>query len=152
MKFMSNQWKAVIGIILIYLFGCFSGWISSSLVHYRQSIRLMQRGPVAMVDLLERRMTFNLNLDENQKKQIHDYFMENLEQRKQALKQIQPEYQAANRQTFQEIVAVLRPDQAQKFRENIDQFRQRFGKGAFNMTPENPPVTNSVIGAPPSGQ
>jgi hypothetical protein len=148
---------------LVFIFGCLSGWIGASVVKYRQTTQFLQGGPEAVAKLLEMRMTRNLNLDERQKQQIHQYFMDNLLQRRQLQQQIQPQVQLVNRDTFMEINAILRPDQQKIFRENITLFRQRTGKSPFNPNPAIQPSpngtpngggTNTGTGnpAPPPGQ
>lgn len=148
---MTSQWKAVCGVMLVFIFGCISGWIGASLVDYRQTTQFLQGGPEAVAKLLEMRMTRNLNLDEKQKQQIHQYFMDNLVQRRQLQMQIQPEVQMVNRETFQDINAILRPDQQKIFRQNITLFRQRTGKSAFNPNPGIQPSPNATPNVTGSG-
>lgn len=151
--------KAVLGVILVFILGCIAGWLGASVVHYRQTTLMLQRGPEATAELLENRMTRNLDLDAAQQQQIHTDFMENLRQRKLLQTQIQPQVQLLNRATMQQIMAILRPDQAEHFRQNVSQFRQRFGKGPFNPNAESPSpavaqpevgATNSSVGTPPA--
>jgi hypothetical protein len=140
---MTGHWKVVLGVILIFLFGCISGWLSRSLLAYRQTAEFLQRGPEEAAMVLERRMTHNLDLDASQREQIHACFMENVNQRKQLQSQIQPQIQMLNRQTLRQITALLRPDQQERLRENLAQFRKRFGKGPFNPNAENQPSSSA---------
>jgi len=60
-----------------------------------------------------------------------------------------------NRQTFQQIAAILHPDQAQHFQQNVDLFRKRAkamtsGQDAENPSSTGAPVTNSTVGQPPA--
>ena len=137
---MTSHWKAVLGVILVFIFGCLSGTLATSVFFYHRTTEFLQRSPEGMADLLERRMTHNLGLDANQQQQIHTCFMENVAQRKQLQLQIQPQVQMINRQTLQQIDAVLRPDQRERFHENLVQFRKRFGKSPFNPNAGNQPV------------
>ena len=138
---MTSHWKAVLGIVLVFLFGCASGWLSRSMVAYHQTSTFLQRGPEGVAKLLERRMTHDLDLDANQQQQIHACFMENVNQRRQLQLQIQPQIQLLNRQTLQQINAVLRPDQRERFQANLVEFRQRFGKSPFNPNAESQPAS-----------
>jgi hypothetical protein len=148
---MTSPWKAVCGVVLVFLLGCLSGWIGASVVNYRQTTQFLQGGPEAVAKLLETRMTRNLNLDENQKQKVHQLFMDNLVQRRQLQEQIQPQVQLVNRDTFIEINAILRPDQQKIFRENITLFRQRTGKSAFNPNPAIQPLPNAAPNGRTSG-
>ena len=158
---MSKTWKAILGVILIYLFGCFSGAVSTSIFFHHKMLQFLKHPGVVELAVLERQLTGNLGLDENQKKQVHACFQENLEQRKELQKQIQPQVQTLNRQTRQEITAILHPGQVELFNQNIEKFRKRWAPTAFNQNAENPastpvqpnaPATNSGAGNPPAAQ
>lgn len=152
---MSKYWKATLGVILIFIFGFLSGIAGSSIYVHHKLTTFLQHPTVTLCAALEKHMTRHLDLDAKQKQQIHDYFMENLEQRKQLQKQIQPQVQMLNLQTFQKIRTVLRPDQAERFRQNIEVFRKRLGKFASNpyeedsIAPTSAPSTNSGVATPP---
>jgi hypothetical protein len=151
---MSVYWKAVVGIILIYIFGVISGIFGSSIfIHHK--MRDMLRHPALIVmKMVEKRLTGNLNLDVNQKHQINAYFIENLKHRKELLTQIQPQLQLLNLETLQEISATLRPDQLERFHQNLDDFRKRMAANGLNPAESLPmscggAVTNSGVGTPP---
>jgi hypothetical protein len=138
---MSSQWKAVLGVILIFLFGWASGALCTTLFFAHRTEELIKRGPETVVDLLERRLTRNLHLDADQQQQIHGLFMENVNERRELQRQIQPEVQRLNWQTFRQISAILRPEQRQILRQNLETFRQRFGKYALNPNADSPQTT-----------
>jgi len=150
---MNSQWKAVLGILLVFVFGCASGWLLRSVVAYRQTTQLLQRGPEGMVDVLERRLTRRLALDANQKQQVHAYLMQNVLQRRQLQMQIQPQVLQLNRQTLMQIGSVLRPDQQEKLKDELVLFRKRFGRGPFSpgVNDDAAPLVNPAPapGAPP---
>lgn len=116
---------------------------------------------LAASEKLEKRLTGNLNLDANQKQQVHHYFLANLEQQKELRKEIQPQVLEAYRQTVKQITTVLRPDQAALFHQNIEMFRKRWATTTSNQKAENPSApnaqpataaTNSSVGQPPANQ
>ena len=156
---MNKTWKAVLGVILIYLFGCFSGAVSTSIFFHHKMLNFWQNPAVAGLAAQEKRLTGNLGLDANQKQQVHGCFAEYLQQRKELQKQIQPQVQMLNRQTFHEITAILNPDQAKRFHQNIENFRKHFGAKTLDPNAGNPsppnaqpaaPATNSGAGQPPA--
>ena len=158
---MNKTWKAVLGVILIYIFGCLSGSVCTSIFFHHRLLAFLQHPGVALSAALENRLTGNLGLDADQKQKVHECFLENLQNRKELQKQIQPQVQMLNRQTRQQITAILRPDQAELFQQNIEKFRKRFGAIARNQDTENPPApqvqsagptTNSGAGHPPVPQ
>jgi hypothetical protein len=141
---MSSHWKAVFGIILIFLFGCLAGAVSTSIFFHHRMLIVLQHPAASLSAALEKRLTRNLNLDANQQQQIHGYFLENLDRRKELQKQNKPEVQLLNHRTLQEIVADLRPDQAEQFRKNVRESRQRSWREA--------PDPDDQDGAGPLGQ
>jgi hypothetical protein len=151
---MSSNWRAVTGVLLVFVFGCISGWLSASALHYRQTTLMLQSGPDGIAALWENRTTRNLGLDDNQRKQIHEIFMENLAQRKELQKEILPQVQALNHATLKQIVAVLDPGQADLFRKNIAFFRQHYGQGPLNSKPDSqlkPRTAGPAPGMAPDG-
>jgi hypothetical protein len=151
---MNKTWKAILGVILVFILGWLTGALCGSLYVRHRILDLVHRGPEAMAEVLEQRMTRNLDLDANQKSQIHGFVLENLQQRKELQAQVQPQVQIANRQTLREINSVLSPDQQQRLHQNLVEFRQRFGKSPFNPNvdaptdggtpPANPASTNEA--------
>ncbi len=136
---MNTRWKAVVGVILIYLFGCLSGAFLTGIIVHHKMQEFLRHPAVAVSTALEKRLTGNLDLDVNQKQQIRQYFVENLEKRKEIQQQNQPQIQMLNRQTFMEINGILHPDQTERFRQNIAELRKRFGTAGLNPDAENHP-------------
>ena len=157
---MTPHWKAVIGVVLIFIFGFLSGIVCTSIVAQRKIAAFYQHPAVSLSEIMEKRLTKNLDLDANQKQQVHQYFVENLDHRKQIQQGIQPQVQMLNLETFRQINVILRPDQRDRFHQNILGMRKRFPRNPLNpnaSVPDLPgfddqpnlaPVTNSV----PSGQ
>ena len=155
---MKSNWKAIVGVLLIYIFGCFSGAISISIFFHHKMAAFLQHPGVVLSAALEKRLTGNLGLDATQKEHVHDYFLENLQHRKELQHQIQPQVQTLNSQTVKQIAAILRPEQVDLFHQNIERFRQHLGANSFNPTTEelsapqiqtNAPATNSAADAHP---
>jgi hypothetical protein len=156
---MSKTWKAVFGVILIYLLGCLSGAVATSIFFHHKMLGFLHHPGVVLSAVLEKRLTGNLGLDASQKQQVHAYFAENLQHRKELQKEIQPQVQALNRQTIKQVAAILHPGQAQLFHETIEKLRKRFGANGSDQDTESPPApqpspaspaTNSGAGHPPS--
>jgi hypothetical protein len=152
---MTGNWKAVLGVILVFVLGCLAGVLASSVYFAHRASVFLQRGAAAYIEVAERRVTRGLNLDENQKEQIHEVFMANLAERKHLQAQIQPQIQALNFQTVREIKSLLRPDQMEAFHRNLTEFHRRFGRPPQNapaLDPTDTPsvLTNSFAPAPPA--
>jgi hypothetical protein len=149
---MNSTWKAAIGVILVFILGWFGGVLTTLLIARHKAMDIIQRDPEAIAIVLERQTTGNLGLTPDQKSHLHTLFVENLEQRMELQKQVQPQVKAVNRQTMQEIDALLTPDQQERFRENLVLFKDRFGRNPFNvgneakaLPPAIPPATENPL-------
>ncbi len=127
---MTGYWKASLGVILVFVLGCASGTLGSSLYFSHRIALLAQRGTAGYIEFVEKHTTRNLHLDPQQKKEIHAYFMANLADRKQLETQIRPQIEQLNVRTFQQVKSVLRPDQAQLFHDNTLELRKGFARAA----------------------
>jgi len=147
---MSTRWKAILGVILVYLFGCFSGGAVVSIIVHHKILAILQHPALAATEAMERRLTGNLHLDPTQKTEVHGYFMENLQQRKVLQKQIQPQVRALNEQTVDQITAVLHPDQAVIFHQNVDLLRKKFATLSSDQSSAPAPSVPALSGAAPT--
>jgi hypothetical protein len=135
---MNTTWKAVIGIVLVFILGWFGGALTTIIIARHKALAIAQHNPEAITIMLERQTTHNLGLNDDQKKQLHALMMDNVKQRLELQKQIQPQVRSINQQTLQQIDAVLTPDQQERFRENLVLFKDRFGRNPFNVGHEGP--------------
>ena len=143
---MNKTWKAVLGVILIFVFGCLCGAIVASIAIHHRTLAVLQGGPAALTKVLERRFTHNLGLNDSQKQTVHDAILKNLMARREAQKQLQPQIRQFNQATLAEVDAVLNPDQQKLFLQNVQEFRkERFGKNANNAEADAQPAA-----APPA--
>jgi hypothetical protein len=145
---MSTTWKAALGVILVFILGWVGG-VVTTLVIAKHKALLLQRNPEAIAIVLERQTTRGLGLNDDQKTRLHALFVENVQQRMELQKQVQPQVRAVNRQTLQAIDAILTPDEQQRFHDNLVLFKDRFGRNPFNTGSEDhsPPATEaSTIG------
>ena len=149
---MNSTWKAILGVIAVFIFGWLAGVLSASVFIGHRAMALYRGGPAAVEQLLEKRLTRGVGLDATQRQQIHGYVMENVNQRLQLQKQLQPQIRALNQQTLKEIDAVLRPEQAEKFHANLDYFRMHAGRSFFNPGGEDSPAAPATNSASPSGK
>jgi hypothetical protein len=134
---MTPTWKAVIGVILIFILGWFGGALTTIAIAKRTAVALTQRNPEALANTLERLTTRGLALSADQKEQLHAVIVQNLRARMDLQKQIQPQVKALNRQAMQQIDALLTADQQQRFHDNLVVFKSRFGRNPFSVGPED---------------
>ena len=133
---MSPTWKAALGVIVIFILGWFGGALTT-LIIARQKLLTLARGDTqTMTSVLVRQTTYGLRLGDNQRVQLRALILENVKQRKELQKQIQPQVWTCNRQTMDAINAVLTPEQRQKFQDNLLLFKAHFGRNPLNTGPE----------------
>ena len=152
---MNPTWKAALGVIFIFILGWFGGALTTLIIAHHKIIALAQGNSQALTTLLERQTTRGLKLDDGQRAKLHDLLLENVRERKELQKQIQPQVWTYNRQTMDAINAVLTPEQRQKFEDNLLLFKVHFGRNPLNTGPEeSAPATvgsstNAAAGTPP---
>jgi hypothetical protein len=133
---MNATWKAVVGVILVFILGWFGGALTTLVIaHHRMQV-VIQHEPQALARFLEMQATRGLNLDDAKKQQMHEIIVTNIRQRIEMQKQIQPQIHAINAQTLQQIDALLTSDQQERFQENLMTFKQRFGRNPLNVGDE----------------
>jgi hypothetical protein len=140
---MSSTWKAALGVIVIFILGWFGGALTTLIIAHHKIIALAQGNSQALTTLLERQTTRGLKLDEGQRAKLHDLLLQNVRERKELQKQIQPQVWTDNRQTMDAINAVLTPEQRQKFQDNLLLFKAHFGRNPLNTGPEETAATNA---------
>jgi hypothetical protein len=145
---MNKTWKAVLGVVLIFILGWLAGTLSASLFIRSKILEVVHRSPEETADMLDRRMTRNLDLDQDQRARIHEAFLANVRGRRQLQTQIQPQIRILNRQTLDAIDSVLKPDQRLQFQENLALFKNRFGKNPLNQNVDETSAATNATGAP----
>jgi hypothetical protein len=152
---MSPTWKAALGVIVIFILGWVGGSMTTLIISHHKILALSQGNSQALTALLERQMTRGLKLDDGQRAKLHDLLLENVRQRKELQRQVQPQVWTCNRQTMDAINALLTPEQRQKFEDNLLFFKARFGRNPLNTGPEESAPsavgssTNAATATPP---
>jgi hypothetical protein len=124
---MMRDWKSTLAVMLVFALGCAAGVLVAFIVMRQHVTSVLQRDSPAYEQILERRLTRGLDLDESQRERFHEALTANIEARKSLQKQIQPQVQALNIQTRRELRSILKPEQFAIFRRNLEDFRRRFG-------------------------
>ena len=144
---MNATWKAVIGVVLVFILGWFGGALTTLVIAHQRMLAVVDQKPGPLAVMLERQTTRGLGLDEDKKQQIHTLLVDYLKQRFALQQQIQPQVQALNGQTLKQIDAVLTPAQQQQFRDNLVLIKKRFGRNPFNVSSDDKPAPAGTIGA-----
>lgn len=111
--------KAIIGIILVFLLGAASGATVTHMIHRSRFETFIKGGPEAREEMIVKRLTHKLDLDSSQQEQVKAIVRENHVAIRQARSQCQPRIHELLEQGQTHIIALLRPEQQEKFRKII---------------------------------
>ena len=138
---MNPTWKAVAGVILVFILGWFGGALTTLAIAHHQFVTIVQHDPEQTAALIERGVVRGLGLDKDKRKQVHGLIVDNIRQRLALQRQIQPQVKSINGQTLAQINALLTPDQQKQLHDNLLRIKQRLGRNPF-------PVSEADAAAP----
>ena len=124
---MLRDWKSTLAVMLVFALGVAAGLFLGFIIMRQHVNAALRRDSPAYEQLLERRLSRGLHLDDGQRERFHEALMTNIEQRKQLQLQLQPQVQALNFETRRELRSILDAQQLATFRQNLEDFRRRFG-------------------------
>jgi hypothetical protein len=152
---MTSRSKAVFGVVLIFVLGFAAGGVATSIYAHWKIAQVLKHPGQALMAAMEENLTKHLDLDADQRAQIHGYLMDNLKQHKLLQNNILPQVQQLNQTTVQQIRATLRADQMKGFDQNLEDLSNRYWKYSTNQeaaTAAQPDVgsTNTAPDVPPA--
>ncbi|MHB8174461.1 MAG: periplasmic heavy metal sensor [Nitrospirota bacterium] len=116
-----KRWKAVLGIIFIFLLGAIAGGIISSAVYrHRQPW-----GKPHSREQVVRKLSHKLNLDANQRAQVEAIVNDAHNQMRDMRRAVQPKIDSILTDAQAKIRAVLRTDQKQEFNKLVARWKER---------------------------
>jgi len=111
-----KNWKAILGVLLVFVLGVLAGGL---LVHrvYQKKIQAVIAGrqPAVAPELLVRRMNFELRLTPEQRVQVIGIIRDTQRQLRETRQQVEPQVRANFQQMEQRINEVLTPEQQARF-------------------------------------
>jgi uncharacterized protein YneF (UPF0154 family) len=148
---MLRDWKSTLAVMLVFALGVAAGLFLGFIIMRQHVNAALRRDSPAYEQLLERRLSRGLRLDDSQRARFHETLMANIEQRKQLQKQLQPQIQALNLETARELRSIFTPQQLATFRQNLEDFRRRFGAPGLGGGRALDPVADSTNNVMPIG-
>jgi hypothetical protein len=144
---MLRDWKSTLAVMLVFALGVAAGLFLGFIVMHQHVNAALRHDSPAYEQLLERRLSRNLHLDDGQRERFHQALMTNIEQRKQLQLQLQPQMQTLNQETRRELRSILNAQQLAIFRQNMEDFRRRFGGPSLGFRGAEPAAgsTNNVM-------
>jgi hypothetical protein len=148
---MLRDWKSTLAVMLVFALGVAAGLFLGFIIMHQHVAAALHRDSPAYEQLLERRLSRGLQLDDNQRQRLHEALMTNIDARKQLQVQLQPQVQALNQETRREIRSILTPAQLAIFHQNMEDFRRRFGAPGLGGSRGFEPVAGSTNADMPIG-
>ncbi len=143
-----SNWKALLGICLIFVLGCAAGALVDRALVARK-IRQLIENPEEMQQVVQRRLTYDLSLDKAQQAQLRVILADAAQQLKDARKPIQPEVRAIILDARKKTEAILTPAQEARFQQDLERAKRRFPHIQF-MTMSGPNAAPPAAPAPAS--
>jgi hypothetical protein len=110
----------VIGLLALVFIAGFVGGVEATRIVFRYMVAHPNVPAVRIESLLDRK----LRLDAPQRQKVHEILKDSREKRRSVMEDFQPKFNAAVLETRSNIVAVLRPDQQERFAQFLDDNRQ----------------------------
>jgi hypothetical protein len=120
-----KKWKAIIGVVLVFVLGAVAGAIVSHRVCQHRMETIVSGGPKAMREFIFKRMDRELRLDAGQRAQLQAIFQETHEQIKAVRGKTQPQVDEIINRADDRVRAILRPDQRDKFEKFVEERKAR---------------------------
>ena len=120
-----KNYKAVIGILLVFMLGAASGAIITHMVHRSRQAAFLHGGPAAREEVIIKVLTRKLALDPQQQEQVKTIIHENHAAMQEVRRKSHPQIEAILEQGQKGINAILRPDQQEKFQKIIAERKEQ---------------------------
>jgi Spy/CpxP family protein refolding chaperone len=123
-----KNFKAVVGIMLIFLLGGACGAIVTHMAHQARQEAFVHGDPAAREAAIVKRLTRKLDLDQRQQEQVKAIIHENHVAMQEVRRKSHPQIEAILDQGQKGINAILRPEQQAKFQQIIAERKERRNK------------------------
>lgn len=120
-----KNFKAIAGILLVFLLGAAGGALVTHMIHEARFERYIRGGHGMREDVIVERLTKKLDLDGSQQGEVRAIIHETHDAIGQVRSRIHPQIEALLTAGQGRIKAVLRPDQREKFDKIIAERKQR---------------------------
>lgn len=109
-----KHWKVILGVVLVFVLGAGAGALVTHRI-YQKRLQTFLRGGPAATEMIVRRMSAELDLRPEQRRQLHDIVRDTQRQLREARQRPDPQFRTILRDMEQRIRAILTPEQQTKF-------------------------------------
>lgn len=117
--------KAVIGVMVVFALGAASGSVVTHMVYRDRLATFIKGGPESREEVIVSRLTRKLSLDVRQQEQVKAIVHEDHAAILQIRNRYRPQIQSILEQGQARIMALLNPEQREKFRKILEERRKR---------------------------
>ena len=133
-----KNWKAVLGVIAVFVLGGLAGSFTTiAVVRHRL---ISGRGPQMFDDFIVRRLSWELRLDHDQRVQLRAIVAEGHKEMHAIRVQVHPQVEEILSRSENKLRAVLRPDQQEKLDKLIAERKARWAESQSDYS--SPPAAN----------
>lgn len=117
--------KPVVGLILVFILGVASGSLTTYMVGQARFETFSSDGPHRKEEILIKRLTRQLDLDNQQQEQVKSIIHETRGEIRQIRQKVRPEIEARLTDSQMRISALLRPHQQEIFKRMVEEHKAR---------------------------
>lgn len=117
-----KNWKTILGVILVFVFGMLAGGLVTGKILQRR----LRQGAPAVSEIIVRRLSVSLHLDQQQREQLRTIVGEAQQEMEAVRKQVQPQFAEVFDRAENRVREMLRPEQREKFEEIVVEGRAKW--------------------------
>ena len=130
--------KAVAGILLVFVLGAVAGTLGTHYIYSQRMEGIFRGEPKLSRDFIVRRLTRELDLDENQAAQLRTIVRETHGELREMRRTLRPQTEAILARSQERVRAILRPEQRLKYEKILEERKRR--RSADDPVHEPPPA------------
>ena len=133
-----KRWKAVAGVLLVFLLGVLAGGVGVYRYHRKAFDRFARGGPEMVSEFFLRKLSRELSLDDSQKERVEAIVRRTAGEAREVRQQCRPRIDEIFERGRREIRAELRPEQQRRFDEIDAERRHRRERWRGGIRSEGP--------------
>ncbi len=123
-----KNWKAIIGIIGIFMLGMMAGGILTAKIIQKKVREVILGGPEAVANMIVPQMSRQLGLEAKQREQLRVIVLDTQKEMKAVRKQAQPQIMEVLDRAEGKIRIILKPEQLKAFDQLVVQGKAKWGQ------------------------
>jgi uncharacterized protein YneF (UPF0154 family) len=117
-----KNWKAILGVLLVFLLGMMAGGLLAAKLIQHRAQKVARGGPAAVEEVVVRRLGFRLGLDAAQREQVRQI----IRQSQLEMRPVRQQGEEVAGRAAGKVREILRPDQREKFDRLLAERRRRW--------------------------